>query len=186
MEKELDDYLSAVEKHLKLLPVSERVDIIKELKSYMEELQLNDKKTTIEIIEGLGSPKELAKEYLGSAITKHTGFNFKKILMIFSFWSLMGLVNIWLIPTGLLVAVTLMFSGIASPIAGIIKVVSFLLHIDMPYIVFNLGGKDSHPFVVLLFSILLGISLYFIGKYLWKLTLKYTKSIINFQKHLNS
>ena len=39
MEKVLNDYLEKIEKYLKPLPVSERVDIVKEIKSEMLELQ---------------------------------------------------------------------------------------------------------------------------------------------------
>ncbi len=39
----LNDYLEKIEKYLKPLPVSERVDIVKEIKSEMLELQGNGK-----------------------------------------------------------------------------------------------------------------------------------------------
>ena len=39
MDKTLNDYLEKVEKCLKPLPVSERVDIVREIKSEMLELQ---------------------------------------------------------------------------------------------------------------------------------------------------
>ena len=64
MEKILNDYLEKIEKCLKPLPVSERVDIVKEIKSEMLGLQGDGKKPE-EIIERLGNPKELAKAYLG-------------------------------------------------------------------------------------------------------------------------
>ena len=64
MEKILNDYLEKVEKYLKPLPVSERVDIVKEIKSEILELQGNGKAAG-EIIERLGNPKELAKAIWG-------------------------------------------------------------------------------------------------------------------------
>ena len=69
MEKRLDDYLERIEKYLKPLPLSERMDIVKEIKSDMLDLQ-RDGKTVDEIIERLGSPKELAKAYLGNLIAE--------------------------------------------------------------------------------------------------------------------
>ena len=42
MEKVLNEYLEKMEKYLKPIAVSERVDIIKEIKSEMQELQSND------------------------------------------------------------------------------------------------------------------------------------------------
>lgn len=44
MERILNNYLEKIEKYLKPLPVSERVDIVKEIKSEMLELQDNGKK----------------------------------------------------------------------------------------------------------------------------------------------
>ena len=40
MDRELEQYLSTIEKYLKNMPVSERIDVVKELKSYIEEFRL--------------------------------------------------------------------------------------------------------------------------------------------------
>ena len=69
MEQILNDYLEKIEKNLKPLPVSERVDIVKEIKSEILELRGNGK-TPEEIVERLGNPKELAKAYLGDLIAR--------------------------------------------------------------------------------------------------------------------
>lgn len=187
MEKELEQYLLTVEQSLKSLPASERIDIVKELKSYMEELQQKDKKSSLEIIEGLGSPKELARGYLGNAITKNTSFNIRKFLMILSFWGAMGLFHIWFIPAGLMIAAALIFAGIISPIAGLIKAIGFLLHIDISFIVFQIGDVVLHPFLGLFISIILGGLLYFLGKRTWGLVIRYIQSINKFRKvHFSS
>ena len=62
MDKTLNDYLTRIEKYLKPMTVSERVDIVKEIKSEMLELQ-NEGKTPQEILERLGDAKELARAY---------------------------------------------------------------------------------------------------------------------------
>ena len=56
MDKTLNDYLEKVEKCLKPLPVSERVDIVREIKSEMLELQ-NEGQTPAEILERMGEAK---------------------------------------------------------------------------------------------------------------------------------
>ena len=61
MEKILDEYLEKMEKYLKPIVASERIDIIKEIKSEMQELQNNDIPAE-QIIERLGDPKDLAKK----------------------------------------------------------------------------------------------------------------------------
>lgn len=42
MDAKLEKYLDTVDKHLKPLPVSERVDIVKEVKASMQEMQPRD------------------------------------------------------------------------------------------------------------------------------------------------
>lgn len=69
MEKELNAYLGKLEKYLKPVAVSERIDIINEIKSEMQELQGNGMSAE-EIIERLGDPKKLAKAYLGDILVK--------------------------------------------------------------------------------------------------------------------
>lgn len=81
MEKILNDYLEKVEKYLKPLPVSERVDIVKEIKSEILELQGNGKAAG-EIIERLGNPKELAKAY--SCISSHKNCGIFIVRLLFS------------------------------------------------------------------------------------------------------
>ena len=59
MEKTLNEYLEKIEKYLKPMAISERVDIVKEIKSEMLELQ-GSCMSSEQILERLGDPKELA------------------------------------------------------------------------------------------------------------------------------
>ena len=63
MEKILSDYLEKVEKYLRPLPVSERVDIVQEIKSEIVELQSSGASAE-EIVERLGNPKALSKAFV--------------------------------------------------------------------------------------------------------------------------
>ena len=49
MEKILNDYLEKIERYLKPLPISERVDIVKEIQSEIFELQSNGKNDIVNI-----------------------------------------------------------------------------------------------------------------------------------------
>ena len=98
MEKALNSYLEKIERHLKPLPISERVDIVKEIQSQIFELQSNGKKPE-EIIERLGNPKELARAYLGDLIAKDTSFTWAKVLAMFAYYSLASLSGLIIIPT---------------------------------------------------------------------------------------
>lgn len=89
MEKILDEYLTKFEKYLKPVAVSERMDIVKEMKSEIQELQNNDISAE-QIIERLGNPKELAKSYLGDLLSKESGFSWNKFLTVCAFYSLVG------------------------------------------------------------------------------------------------
>ena len=64
MNTKLDKYLDTVDRHLRPLPASERVDIVKEIKGSMIEME-NEGMSDEQILERLGDGKELAKAYLG-------------------------------------------------------------------------------------------------------------------------
>lgn len=89
MNAKLEKYLNTVEKHLNPLPASERIDIVKEIKSLIIELE-NDNVPTEIIINRLGDPKELAKAYLGNLLANSKGFSWNRILIICAFYSIVG------------------------------------------------------------------------------------------------
>ena len=131
MEKILNDYLEKIEKYLKPLPVSERVDIVKEIKSEILELQ-GDGKTAEEIIERLGDPKELAKAYLGDLIAKSNALNWNRVLAICAYYSLASLSGLIVIPVLAICAPVFIFCAIATPILGAVKLIDALLNLGMP------------------------------------------------------
>ena len=68
MDTTFEKYLDTVDKSLKPLPTSERVDIVKEIKSSILEME-GDNLTTEQILSRLGRPKDLAKAYLGDLLS---------------------------------------------------------------------------------------------------------------------
>ena len=132
MEKILNDYLEKIEKYLKPLPVSERVDIVKEIKSEILELQ-GDGKTSEEIIERLGNPKELAKAYLGDLIAKSSSFSWNRVLAICAYYSLASLSGLIVIPVLAICAPVFIVCAIATPILGAVKLIDALLNLGIPY-----------------------------------------------------
>lgn len=164
MEKNLNDYLEKVEKYLKPLPVSERVDIVKEIKSEILELQ-GGGKTAEEILERPGNPKELAKAYLGDWIAKSSSFHWNRILAICA-------------PVFLLCA-------IAAPVLGAVKLVDALLHLGIPFASYiGMTGIES-PALVFLLSIVMGVVLYLIGRGCWKLLVYYIKGVGKAKRRLS-
>ena len=62
MDRALENYLEQIDRHLRPMPASERVDIVREIKSEMLELEAEGL-TPGEITKRLGLPRELAAAY---------------------------------------------------------------------------------------------------------------------------
>jgi len=186
VDRELEQYLITIEKYLKNMPVSERIDVIKELKSYIEELHINNALSTDKILERLGSPKELAAGYLGEKITMGKTFSVKKLLMTFSFYSLVSLSGMFVIPCGTVFAGGLILTGIISPIAGLIKLMGFYLGFDVPFVFMSVNGYEPHPLLAFPLSIALGILLLLSGRAIWRLTIRYIHKVSSTKRTLNS
>lgn len=177
MDAKLEHYLKTVEEYLKNMPISERIDVIKELKSSIEELQIKEALRADEILERLGSPKNLAAGYLGDKISVGSTLNMEKIMMVISFYSLTSLSGMFVIPCGTVLAGGLMFSGILVPIAGLIKFVGYLAGYDVPLVVVQLGAFELHPTLVLPLTIILGVLLFLLGKRIWRAVIKYIQNV---------
>ena len=185
MDKELELYLTTVEKYLKNMPASERIDVVKELKSCIEELQLNNALNTKEILARLGSPKELAAGYLGDKITAKP-FNFKKLLMVFSFYSLVSLSGMFIVPCGTVFAGGLIICGIAAPIAATIKLLGFFLGFEVSFVMFQFGSYELHPLLTFPLTIILSILFILLGRLTWKAVIRYIRKVSNTKRTLDS
>lgn len=183
MEKILNEYLEKVEKYLKPMVVSERIDIVKEIKSEMLELQSNGVPVE-QIIERLGNPKELAKAYLGESISKDKGFSWRRISAVIAFYSLAGMGGMFVLPITSICGIAFMISSVLCPIAGIIKFVAHLMGYEIPEIGFAIGNFTANTYVTLVLSIIMGIVMFVVGKLLWKLTLIIIKSMSKGKKKL--
>lgn len=64
-ENSVQDYLSRIDRLLRPLPVTERMDIVQEIRSTIAEMQA-DGTAEAEICARLGDPHALAREYLGT------------------------------------------------------------------------------------------------------------------------
>lgn len=176
MDKTLNDYLERVEKYLKPMAVSERVDIVKEIKSEMLELQ-NEGKTPQEILERLGNAKELARAYLGESIAKGRGFSWRRLSAVIAFYSMAGAVGVCVLPVTSICAAAFLLSGALCPLAGVVKFVGALLGFEMPYIGIQLGSYSAGPGLVLVLSVVMGAVVMAAGWLLWKLTVWMIRSM---------
>lgn len=179
MNAALEKYLSTVDKCLKPLPTSERVDIVKEIKSSILEMESEDLSTE-QIMERLGKPKELARAYLGDLLTKEKGFSWKRIMIICAFYSLVGFSGLVVIPCLGIIAPTFLVCGAVTPLLGVVKLVDFLLHLNLPFvdhIGFQFGAVSAGPVSTFFLSILTGVILFALGWGAWKLLLLYCKKV---------
>lgn len=176
MDKILDNYLEKTDKYLRPMPAGERVDIIKEIKSQMFQLATEKHLTPAEIAERLGSPKELARAYLGSSIAKDNSFSLRKLHCIVSFAGLAG-GSIFILPFTGILSVGLLLSAVIAPICGLIKLIGFFAGLDIPFIMFQFGSYTAPPVVVFPLSLIFGVLLFFAGMVFWKLTVKYVKTL---------
>ena len=154
MNTTFEKYLDTIDKCLKPLPTSERVDIVKEIKGSILEME-SENLSTEQILTRLGKPKDLAKAYLGDL---------------------------------LIVAPTFILCGVASAVLGIIKLVDYLLHLNIPYvdyIGFQFGNIALSPIPVFILSLITGIILFLLGRGAWKLLITYCKGISKTKNNLS-
>ena len=185
MEKVLDEYLEKMEKYLKPVSASDRVDIIKEIKSEMQELQNND--MSAEQI--IGNPKDLAKAYLGDLLSKEHRFSWNRVLIICAFYSLVGISGMVVIPCLAVIAPTFILCGILCPILAAVKLVDNLFALGIPYaenIGIFLGGIVTFdPIIEFFIALAIGTLLCWSGRGAWRLLLLYCKKISKTARNLS-
>ncbi len=86
--------------------------------------------------------------------------------------------------TGILGA-ALMFSGVVTPLAGLIKAAGFLLGVDVSVVVFQIGSFTAHPLLTLPLSALVGVLFFMAGKGLWRIVLSYIRMVTKGRVKLN-
>lgn len=142
----------------------------------MLELQSNGV-SPVQIIERLGNPKELAKAYLGEAISKNSHFSWRKLSAVITFYSFAGLSSMLILPFTSICGITFMFTAILSPILGIIKFIAYLLGHDLPQIGIQINSYAVSATAFLPISFIIGVLLFSIGWFLWKLTILTIKTM---------
>ena len=82
----------------------------------------------------------------------------------------------------------LILCGVASAVLGIIKLVDYLLHLNIPYvdyIGFQFGNTALSPIPVFILSLITGIILFLLGRGAWKLLITYCKGISKTKNNLS-
>ncbi len=186
MDQIMNAYLEKIDRYLRPLPLSERTDIINEIKSQMMELKAGNCLTSDQITERLGNPKELAGAYLGESLSQSAAFSLRRLIYAILFYCLAGLGGIFILPFTTILAGALLVCGVIAPVSGLVKAAGFLMGFDVPWVSFQFGSWTAHPLLALPLSVLLGILLFLAGKGFWKLTLKYIQVVSSRQRSVHS
>ena len=133
MNTTFEKYLDTIDKCLKPLPTSERVDIVKEIKGSILEME-SENLSTEQILTRLGKPKDLAKAYLGDLLAKENGFSWNRFLTVCAFYSLVGFSGLFVIPVLVIVAPTFILLWCCFCCIRDYKLVDYLLHLNIPYV----------------------------------------------------
>jgi len=165
------------------MTASERADILREMESEILDLQQAGLSTR-EILNRLGPPKALAKAYLQDLLTKNHDIRWSRILMTFAYCGLVGFSGLFVIPFLGILAPTLIFCGVISPIAGLVKLAGHIIGKEVPYIMFQFGSVTLSPWLAFPVSIVFGILMFLLGKGAWKLLLRYLQTASNAAKKI--
>ena len=179
----LEKYLVEVDRYLKYLPVSEKTDILSELKSSFYE-RLKSGQTDEEIINQMEDPKSFAINFMGDAITKSAKFSWKKFMQVIGFYSVVSMTWVVIIPVLASLSVSFFFSSGVSILVGIMGLVKGIVHIpmidDMKFVFF---AYELEGVPALGIGMLLAIIFLWIGILCWKLTISIIR-LIHKKKHL--
>ena len=165
LEKSLNEYLEKVEKYLRPMALSERVDIVKEIKSEMLELQA----------EGISAEQIAAR--LG---------DWRRASMLIAFYGLAGIGWMIVLPITSISGIAFMLTGILCPVLGIVKLVAHLMGYELEAIGMSFGSYSAGPVAFLPLSVLLGAVVFLVGWLLWKLTVFIIKSMSKGKKKLDA
>lgn len=176
MDKLLEDYLEKIDKYLRPMAASERVDIVKEIKSELLELEARGL-TPEEIVARLGAPRDLAAAYLSDAIVKNPRFSWRRLGAVAAFYSMAGLGGIFVLPVTSLLALGFLLGGALAPVAGLVKFLGAVAGIDMPWVMFQFGSWTAPPAMAFGLSVITGGLLLLAGLGLWKITVAFVRMI---------
>ncbi len=175
----LEKYLLQVDKNLKYMSISEKTDILSELKNSFYE-RLNNGQSAEYIISQMESPKDLAFSYMGDSIVKSKDFSFKNLLMAIGFYSYASLAWISLIPTLAILSISFFFSSGISVLAGVMGLFKGIIHIkpidEMKFIFF---GFELKGLLALIAGLVLALLFFIIGILFWKATIATIKFLQN-------
>lgn len=174
MDRALENYLEQIDRRLRPMPASERVDIVREIKSELLELEAAGL-TQEKITKRLGSPKELAAAYLSDIIIKNPRFSWRRLGSVAAFYSLAGLGGMIVLPATSITAVTFLICGAVVPAVGLLSFLASLVGVEVPWVMMQFGSWTAPPALAFPVSVVVGMLLLLAGRGLWKATVGFVQ-----------
>lgn len=138
------------------------------------------KELDITINELLSGEKIQKKDYqqkLEENILNTINYSNQKLLKSLLFYISVFFSGIFIIPTLGIIAPTFIVCGIIIPILGFIKLIGYIYNFEVPFIMFQIDQVELNPIPAFILSIITGLVLYLIGKYLWHILKKYINKV---------
>ena len=176
MEQELIAYLDRVDRCLRPMSASERVDIVQEIRSEMLELTGRGLSPR-EITARLGAPKELAAAYLRDVIVKNPRFSWRRLGAVAAFYSLAGLGGMIVLPVTSITSVVFFLCGALLPAAALLSLAASLVGVETPWVVMQLGSWTAPPLMAFPIAVAMGLLLLLAGRGLWKVTVGFVQML---------
>lgn len=188
MEKELnyklESYLKKVDDQLNFIPISDKADILSELKNTFYE-RLLDGQTEEEILNEMESPRELALSYMSESITKDQKFTWGKSLKVFTVYSAMFFSSISIIPTLATLSFGFFISSGLCILVGVIGLLRGIFSISLFYeLKFHFFSHELEGFPALITGLILAVVFGLLGMVCWKGVVRTVKFLQKQQRNL--
>lgn len=188
MEKELnyklESYLKKVDDQLNFIPISDKADILSELKNTFYE-RLLDGQTEEEILNEMESPRELALSYMSESITKDQKFTWGKSLKVFTVYSAMFFSSISIIPTLATLSFGFFISSGLCILVGVIGLLRGVFSISLFYeLKFQFFSHELEGFPALITGLILAVIFGLLGMVCWKGVVRTVKFLQKQQRNL--
>ena len=188
MEKELnyklESYLKKVDDQLNFIPVSDKADILSELKNTFYE-RLLDGQTEEEILNEMESPRELALSYMSESISKDQKFTWGKSLKVFTVYSAMFFSSISIIPTLATLSFGFFISSGLCILVGVIGLLRGIFSISLFYeLKFHFFSHELEGFPALITGLILAVVFGLLGMVCWKGVVRTVKFLQKQQRNL--
>lgn len=184
MDSTFLNYLEEIDDLLQSLPVSERKDVIKEIKSTFLSMQ-HEGLSTETIINQLGTPSEVSVGYLSEFIERNTSFSWHRILSTLAFYTTVGFSGVIIVPALSLIALTLLICSVITPVLGALIWLNDLLHWNLAFMERVGVSVLNNPPLEFVLCIVAGLLLYAVARISWKMLIAYCRKVTQSKQKLS-